>query len=165
MATLGHSADDLAQLISQIKNLSVDGALKLLGGKGFANASQLKLLQSLGGVGSGAKGVMPSIARFAASKGVNNALRVVPGIGLGISALDAADVVTNDTSVGNKVMDTAAMAIGAGLGSVGGPLGAAAGASTAKLVSDGAQYLFGGGKSAEQRKLEEALALLNGGRI
>ena len=47
-------------------------------------------------------------------------LRVVPGIGVGITAMDAADIVTNDTSLGNKAMDAAAMGIGAALGSVGG---------------------------------------------
>lgn len=165
MSTLGHSADDLAQLVTQIKNTNVDDVLKFLGGKGFANKAQLELLQRLGGVGSGAGGIGSRIARFAGGKTAHNLLRTVPGIGLGITALDAADIVTNNTSLGNKVMDTAAMGIGGVMGSVGGPLGAAAGASVGKMVSDGAQFLLGGGKSPEDRKLEEALALLNGGRI
>ena len=38
-----------------------------------------------------------------------------------------------------------------------------AGASTGKAVSDITQYIFGGGKSAEQRKMEQALAMLNRG--
>ena len=117
---IGHSADDLAQLVAQVKNLNVDDALRFLGGKGFANAQQLKLLQSIGGVGSGAKGAGAALARFAGSKAVNNALRVVPGIGLGITALDAADIVTNDTSILNKGMDAAAMGVG---GTIGGVIG------------------------------------------
>ena len=48
---------------------------------------------------------------------------------------------------------------------LGGPLGASIGASAGKALSDGTQAIFGGGKSAEERKLEEALALLQGGRI
>lgn len=170
MSTLGHSADDLAQLVTQIKGTNVDDLLKFLGGKGFADASQMKLIESLRGAGYGpaAKGLAGTgtrLTRFAGGKTAHNLLRTVPGIGVGIAAMDAADIVTNNTSLGNKVMDTAAMGIGGVMGSVGGPLGAAAGASVGKMVSDGAQFLLGGGKSPEDRKLEEALALLNGGRI
>ena len=46
------------------------------------------------------------------------------------------------------------------LGAVGGPLGIAAGAGLGKMASDATQFLLGGGKSAEQRKLEEAVKLL-----
>ena len=54
------------------------------------------------------------------------------------------------------------MAIGGAAGALfgGGPLGASIGASLGKTASDGIQGIFGGGKSAEQRKLEEALAML-----
>ena len=48
---------------------------------------------------------------------------------------------------------------------LGGPLGASIGASLGKTVSDGTQFLLGGGKSAEQRRMEEALAALRGGQI
>jgi hypothetical protein len=37
---------------------------------------------------------------------------------------------------------------------------AAGGASLGKAASDGLQFLLGGGKSAEQRKIEEAVKLL-----
>jgi hypothetical protein len=57
-------------------------------------------------------------------------------------------------------MDAAAMGIGGVIGSVGGPLGTAAGAGLGKMVSDGTQFILGGGKSAEQRKIEEAVKLL-----
>ena len=33
------------------------------------------------------------------------------------------------------------------------------------MTSDGLQWLFGDKKTAEERKLEEALAMLKGGRI
>ena len=58
------------------------------------------------------------------------------------------------------------MTVGGVLGSVGGPLGTAAGVSTGKFLSDGAQWLFGDRKSPEQRRMEEALrALQQGGFI
>ena len=55
------------------------------------------------------------------------------------------------------------MGIGGTIGGVlgmGNPLLAAGGASLGKAASDGLQFLLGGGKSAEERKLEEALKLL-----
>jgi len=67
------------------------------------------------------------------------------------------------TVFGNKVMDAAAMGFGGTIGGVlgmGNPLVAAGGASLGKAASDGLQFLLGGGKSAEDRKLEEALKLL-----
>ena len=45
------------------------------------------------------------------------------------------------------------------------PLTASIGASMGKMGSDGLQWLFGDKKTPEQRKLEEALALLQGGLI
>ena len=94
------------------------------------------------------------------SKAANSVLRFVPGLSIGLTALDAADIVTNDTNIGNKAMDAAAMGIGGTLGLVGGPLGAAAGASLGKMVSDGTQFILGGGKSRQERELEEAMQLL-----
>jgi len=166
---IGHTADDLAQVISQVKNLSVDDMLKYLGGKGFSRAAQAKILQSVGGIGAGgAVGLGGNLARFAGGKTASNLLRTVPGIGLGITALDAADIVTNDTNLGNKAMDAGAMGIGGGIGAVvgmGNPLAIATGASLGKMASDATQFVLGGGKSPEQRRLEEALVMLNGGRI
>ena len=62
-------------------------------------------------------------------------------------------------------MDATAMTIGGLLGSVGGPLGTAAGVGLGKMASDATQFVIGGGKSAEERRMEEALAMLQGGRI
>ena len=145
----------------------MDELLRFFGGKDFANKAQLELLERLGGVGAGgASGVKAGLARMAGSKAANNVLRVVPGLSVGMTALDAADILTNDTSLANKGMDTAGMVIGGAMGSVGGPLGAAAGASLGKMASDATQFVFGGGKSPEQRKLEEALlALQRGGLV
>jgi hypothetical protein len=79
--------------------------------------------------------------------------------------MGAADVLAGNDSLGNKAMDTAAMGIGGFLGAAGGPLGIAAGAGLGKAASDATQFVLGGGKSAEQRKMEEALAALRGGQI
>ena len=145
-------------------NTQMDDLLRFFGGKEFANKAQLELLEKVGGVGI-KPGVGNTVARMAGSKATNNMLRVVPALGVGMTVLDAADILTNDTSLGNKAMDTAAMTIGGALGSVGGPLGAAGGASLGKLVSDGTQFVFGGGKSPEERKLEEALLALKSGGL
>ena len=87
------------------------------------------------------------------------------GLGAVGGVLGAADVVVGNDSAANKIMDTAAMGIGGFLGAAGGPVGMAAGAGIGKAASDGLQFIFGDKKSAEQRKLEEALAMLQGGRI
>ena len=87
------------------------------------------------------------------------------GLGAVGGVLGAADVIAGNDSAANKIMDTAAMGIGGFLGAAGGPVGIAAGAGMGKAASDGLQWLFGDKKSAEERKLEEALALLQGGRI
>ena len=91
--------------------------------------------------------------------------KAIPLIGAGAAVLDAGDIVFGQDSAANKVMDGTAMAIGGTIGGVlgmGNPLLAAAGASTGKAVSDGLQFLFGDKKTAEQRKMEEALAALQG---
>ena len=57
------------------------------------------------------------------------------------------------------------MGVGGVIGGVlgmGNPFAVAAGASTGKMVSDGVQWLFGDKMTAEQRKMEEALAALQG---
>ena len=161
----GFPIDELATKIAQIKGISIDDALRVLNGKEFANSAQWAMRGATGGAkGVLDKGIKGTIARMAGSKPVYNALRVVPGLTAGLAALDAADIVTNDTSILNKGMDTTAMTIGGVLGAAGGPFGAMAGASTGKFVSDGLQWLFGDKKTPEQRKLEDMLALLGAGR-
>jgi hypothetical protein len=157
---------EAATMLARMKGISIDDALQFLGGKSFANKAQWDLIHAAGG----AKGVMKGglqggLARAAGSKLAHGALRAVPIVGAGLAGLDAADIVTNNTSLGNKGMDAAAMAIGGTLGSVGGPLGALAGASTGKWASDSLQWLFGDKKTPEQRKLEEALIALRGGVV
>lgn len=141
-------------------NKSMNDLLKFLKGEGFAKKAQAEIIQRLGGVGTGAGGIGSKVARFAGGKGARNILRAVPGLSTALVGLDVADVVAGQDSLANRGMDAAAMGIGGAIGSVGGPLGIAAGAGLGKMVSDGTQFLLGGGKSAEQRKIEEAVKLL-----
>ena len=75
------------------------------------------------------------------------------------------DILTGEESLGNKAMDTAFMVGGGALGSAIPIVGTSLGAAAGKAASDATQFLLGGGKSAEQRKMEEALAALRGGQI
>ena len=159
----GHTQMGLEELAKKIGATNVDDVLRFLSGKGFANRAQLGILEKLGGGGTGAGGVGSKVARFAGGKAAKNILRAVPGLSTALVALDAADVVAGPDSLGNKAMDASAMGIGGTIGGImglGNPLAIATGAGLGKMASDATQFIFGGGKSAEQRKLEEALKLL-----
>ena len=109
---------------------------------------------------------MLKAARFAGKNPVvKNALRAVPLLTAGVTAFDVADVIAGPDSLGNKAMDATAMGIGGAIGSFGGPLGIMMGASTGKALSDFTQWAFGDKKTAEQRKMEEALAMLRRGQL
>ena len=123
------------------------------------------------GAVQGANRVVPigggaaTLSKFAASKPALNALKIVPGLGAVGGVMGAADIVAGNDSIANKGMDAVAMGIGGFLGAAGGPLGVAAGAGLGKMASDATQFVLGGGKSPEQRRMEEALAALRGGQI
>ena len=107
-APLRQSVDELALALAQIKGVSVDDALRFLGGKGFSSGVQANLM---------ARGAEASrLGRFATGRLAGTALRAVPLVGTAMTALDAADIVTNNTSLGNKAMDAAAMGIGGAIG-------------------------------------------------
>ena len=106
-----------------------------------------------------------TLSRMAGGRVAGLLAKGVPILGAVGAVGDVADIATNDTSFANKAMDTAGMGIGGTIGgivSAGNPFVIAGGASLGKMGSDAIQYLVGGGKSAEQRKLEEALMLLEG---
>lgn len=111
--------------------------------------------------------LIPGVNNKAAAKVGRFAGRVAPALSAFQNVADVADVVTGEESLANKSMDVAAMGLGGAAGfALGGPLGASIGASLGKTVSDGTQFLLGGGKSPEERKLEEALlALQRGGLV
>jgi len=110
--------------------------------------------------------VIPGVGGKAAAKVGRFAGRIAPGLSALGNVADVADIIAGDDSFGNKAMDAVAMGLGGTAGAIlgFGPLGASIGASAGKSLSDATQYLLGGGKSAEERKLEEALALLQRGR-
>jgi hypothetical protein len=140
------------QTLSGIGNMA-DDANRVMGGDQLV-AAGVKALPK--GLRAGAIGVVRSAPmRFAG--------RALPVLGAVQAVGDVGDIVSGGDSFGNKVMDTTAMGIGGTMGgvlSLGNPLVAAGGASLGKAASDGLQFLLGGGKSAEERKLEEALKLL-----
>ena len=107
-------------------------------------------------------GQMPkTVGRFAGSNLGRALARGIPLLSAVGNIGDVADVIAGPDSFGNKAMDTAGMGIGGTVGFLmGGPLGASVGASAGKTTSDVVQNLFGGGKSVEERKLEEALKML-----
>ncbi len=125
-----------------------------------------------------------AMSRFAAHPYMLKFLKFATPVAAAGGVLGAGDVVFGNDSAGNKLMDAAAMgagawggikgaAAGAAAGSVipvvgtagGAILGGLAGAGIGKTTSDTLQWLFGDKKTQEQRKLEEALALLQGGMI
>lgn len=104
-------------------------------------------------------GALPGMGKLGA------AARVLgPGLGAVGGVMGVGDLVLGEESGVNKGMDATAMAIGGLLGSAGGPLGIAAGAGLGKMGSDALQYLFGDKLTPEQRKMREALMMLQGGR-
>jgi len=158
----------MAEAIARVKGISIGQALEWLGGK----PTQAGLIKELGSY------VPKSVSgRFAGqalgkagSKLASGVARVAPALSVAGNVMDVADILTGDESLANKAMDTAAMAAGGTIGGFMGagvfsPLTASIGASIGKMGSDGLQWLFGDKKTPEQRKLEEALALLQGGLI
>ena len=157
------NSPEFKKIAADIGATSVSDVISFLNGKG----SQQDLIAGTGKaldkatLGKMSKGV----GRFAGSKPVRMALRAVPGLATAGTLLGAADVIAGDESIGNKVMDGAAMMAAGAAGTVlGGPLGGMVGANVGKGLSDLTQGIFGGGKSPEERRMEEALAAL-GGRI
>ena len=160
---LGHSLNDLEIAKARAAGVSLGDIATFLGGK----PTQQQLISGIGkGLNTATFDLMPkTVGRFAGGKAVRGLARAIPGIGAGLTALDLADIATNETSLLNKGMDATAMGVGAVLGSAFGPLGTMGGAQVGKMASDGLQYLFGDKKTPKQRELESVLAALNAGRI
>jgi len=162
------AASQLGDLMSKLRNLDVGGSADVLLGNDFN--TQRRLQNELGKVmGSPSRFMQDPIkanafrqgAMRAAKSGVaKTALRFAPITAAGFALGDVASLVTDDVSFGNKAMDATAMAVGGALGSVGGPLGTAAGISTGKFLSDTTQAIFGGGKSRQQQEQEQLYKLL-----
>jgi len=130
-----------------------------------AKSAQAGLTKMIGTGVSTSNGPIGTLGRFAASPAALTAAKVGTGIGALGGVLGVADVIAGKDSAANKAMDATAMGIGGFLGAAGGPMGIAAGAGIGKAVSDGTQFILGGGKSAEQRRMEEALSALQRGGL
>ena len=158
---LGQYGVEAGSAIDKYAVKQAPGSLQKIALGADAN-TQMALKRGLGKAASILPGVEKASAmRFAMTNPIaKNALRVVPGLTFLGAGLSAADVIAGNDSLANRGMDAAAMGIGGFLGAAGGPVGIAAGAQLGKMASDATQFILGGGKSAEQRKLEEALALL-----
>ena len=105
---------------------------------------------------------IPGVSARGAVKVGRFAGRLAPGLSALSNVSDVADLITGEESLANKAMDATSMGIGGAAGfMIGGPLGASVGAGLGKTASDGIQFLFGDKKSPEERRMEEALQLLN----
>lgn len=152
---------DGASVYSDLSNKFYDGlGPKARGAKVSAGRMIGRGGRQMAGKAGAALGALPGMGKLgAAAKVLGPAAAGVGG------ALAVGDLIMGQESGANKAMDATAMTIGGLLGSVGGPLGTAAGVGLGKMASDATQFVFGGGKSAEERRMEEALAMLQGGRI
>ena len=158
-----HTIEDLKLIGQQIGATSIEDVLRYLNGKSSMGQTMPMIGRTLNDVTL--RQMPKQVERLAGSRMGRGVARAVPGMAAALNILGLADILAGDDSLGNKIMDTALTTGGTGLGAVlGGPLGASVGAAAGKSTSDGLQALFGGGKSAEERKLEEALMMLNGGR-
>lgn len=108
---------------------------------------------------------IPGVSKRGAIKVGQFAGRAAPLLSAVGNVADVADLVTSDDGLDNKAVDVLGMGLGGAAGfALGGPLGASIGASLGKVATDGIQGMFFGGTEKE-KKLAEALALLEGGRI
>lgn len=156
---LSDGAEYLSSGAATAKTRTLDDLIRYLIGGNVTHPMQREAVKD---VFTLAKKV-PGVGGKAAATAGRFAGRLVPGISAIGNVTDVADIIAGGDSFGNKAMDTLGMGLGGTAGFVvGGPLGASIGASLGKTASDGAQFLFGDRKSAEQRKLEEALMLLEG---
>lgn len=168
MATLGHSVDGLQTALDGLKSsasaagkTNLDDIAKFLAGKN--PQVQRQILREIGKTFGG------KAMTFAGTNPImRGAMRAVPGVTTALTALDVADVVAGNEGIGNKLVDAAAMTAG-GVGGFlmgGGPLGAMVGASGAKALTDSLQRVTGmDNYSEEQRRMEEALAMINRGVV
>jgi len=156
---LSDGAEYLAPGVANAKKANLDDLIRYLIGGSGKDPIQRGAVKDVFAIAKRVPGVTPraaaTVGRFAG--------RLVPGLSAVGNVMDVADVIAGDDSLANKAMDATAMGLGGTAGFfLGGPLGASLGAGLGKTASDGVQFLVGGGKSAEQRKLEEALMLLEG---
>ena len=91
---------------------------------------------------------------------LQKAMAYAPVVGTGLAV---GDIVFGNESAANKGMDTLFATAGGFLGSAVPVIGTGLGIAAGKMVSDGAQWLFGDKMSPEQRRAEEMARSLYGG--
>ena len=159
---LGHVTDDVAAYIAKLKGINVGQVGSYLTGQNLD-----PFARGFGKDMAKVTNLLPGVSQRAAVNVGRFAGRAVPLLSAIGNVTDVADIITGDESFGNKAMDATAMTAGAAIGGVLGagvfsPLTASIGASVGKMASDGTQWLFGDKKSPEERRMEEALAMLQG---
>ena len=161
---LSDGAEYLDPAFQRLKNTRLGDVGRNLVGGGGTHPLQAALKKDVFKVAR----AVPGVGNKAAVRVGRFAGRALPLLSAITNVTDVADILVGDESLGNKAMDATAMGTGAVIGGLMGggifsPLTASIGASTGKLISDGTQWLFGDKKTPEQRKMELALAQLQGG--
>ena len=157
---IGHSLEDLRLLGQNLNRTTIGDAGQFLIGN-RPGALQRSMANDIFGLTK----MVPGVGARTAAKVGRIGARLAPGLSVAGNVMDVADIIAGDESFGNKAMDATGMVVGGTIGSIGGPLGISVGASLGKMGSDGLQWLFGDKKTPDQRKLEAALAALNGGIV
>jgi hypothetical protein len=158
---IGHGMDDLGIAMQRVGATRLDDVGQYLLGNRPGTLQRQMAVDA-----RGLAKMVPGIGGKAASQIGRFAGRATPLLSAAGNVMDVADIIAGDESFGNKAMDAAGMALGGTAGAfIGGPLGASIGASVGKMGSDGLQWLFGDKKTPDQRKMESALAALNGGLV
>ena len=158
---IGYSLEDLRLLGQNLNRTTIGDAGQFLIGN-RPGALQNSMANDIFGLTK----MVPGVGARTAAKVGRIGARLAPAMSVAGNVMDVADIIAGDESFGNKAMDATGMVIGGTAGAfLGGPLGASLGASVGKMGSDGLQWLFGDKKTPDQRKLEAALAMLNGGIV
>ena len=166
---LSDGAEYLSPAVERLGNTTLREIPGNLVSSGTTKLSQMNPLQREMGKDVGKlAGLIPGVGTKGAYNVARFAGRAMPLLSAISNVTDVADIIGGDESFANKAMDATAMGTGAVIGGVLGggvfsPLTASIGASVGKMASDGTQWLFGDKKTPEQRKMELALAELQGG--
>lgn len=157
---LSDAAEYLDSGVKTIKGGTTQDVLDYLFKKGGAGPMQ----KAIGKDTASLLKMIPGINARNAIKVGRMAGRAAPLLSAVGNVADVADVIAGDDGLDNKIVDVAGMGIGGTAGFfLGGPLGASIGASLGKTVTDGIQGIVAPKSKADE--LEEALLLLNGGRV
>lgn len=162
--SVGHTVDSFQEALARLRGTTIGQVGSNLIGGGGTHPWQRAFGKD---VARGAS-MIPGVSQRAAVHAGRFAGRAMPLLSALANVQDVSNIIAGPESFGNKAMDTAAMGAGAVIGGMMGggvfsPLTASIGASTGKMISDGAQWLFGDKMSPEQRRAEAQAKALYGG--